>query len=604
MNPNFDKLIQAIPGAVCLFRIKPDGHCEILYLSDGVRDLYEYTPAEGYANHCVLMNCILEEDRPSVFLSLEDAARQGLPWLHEYRIQTPSGKTKWIRGHARPEREVDGSVLWRGILTDVSSSKATEIHLRRIQKLYAAAIETGRVIARARSAVELLFEVCKIAVELGGMKMAWIGIQRKADKQLMPIAKYGDGTDYLDKVVISTRSDIPEGQGPTGVAYREGRAIIINDFQGNPVTHPWLEQANHYGWQSSASFPIPDRGIPYAVLNVYSAETDAFDSEEITLLEQLASDVSRAISVLSDLAESQQMEQELAESEKRFSLFMDTLPAAAFIKDEDGRVLYANRYMFDNLGVRAWLGKSARDFFPPEVAEEMIADDRRALETGYIVNEEEVPHVDGQVRLYQTYKFRISQPQQPPLLGGIALDITERKQMEDQIRYLAYFDSLTNLPNRRMLLDRLVQALRRAKRYECSLALMFLDLDNFKKINDILGHDIGDELLKEVATRLRASVRAVDTVSRHGGDEFIILLPEISHPDDVTLVADKIIKTINAPVQIAGNALNVTTSIGIAVYPINGTDDARELMKKADKAMYAAKDAGRNSYKFFDSEFI
>lgn len=599
MNQNFDKLIQAVPGVVYQLRIEPDGHWDILYLSDGVRDLYECSPEAGCADYHVMTSCVLDEDKTSLFLSVEEATKQLIPWVQEYRIQTPCGKIKWIRGQARPEREKDGSVLWRGILVDISANKATEMHLRRLQKLYAAAIEAGRLISRASDQAELFRDICKIAVELGGMKMAWIGTQNETDLRMWPVTVYGEGTGYLDQVLISTRADIPEGQGPTGVAYRENHAVINNNVQENQITQPWHEYAKRYGWGSSASFPIQNCGKPYAVFSVYSAEINAFDNEVVALLEQLAADISRAVSALSSFVERKQMEQALAESEKRFSLFMDTLPAAAFIKDENGTILYVNRYLSNIIGARVWLGKTPRDLFPPELAEQMIADDRRSLDLGYVVKEEQVPHADGQLRLYQTHQFRISRQGQPPLIGGIALDITERKQMEEQIRNLAYFDSLTNLPNRRMLFDRLAQALQRAKRYQCALALLFLDLDNFKNINDTLGHDIGDELLKEVALRLNTCVRAVDTVSRHGGDEFIILLPEISHPDDVTLVADKIIRTINSPIQIADYTLNVTTSIGIAVYPINGSDDARELMKKADKAMYAAKDAGRNSYKFF-----
>jgi len=180
-----------------------------------------------------------------------------------------------------------------------------------------------------------------------------------------------------------------------------------------------------------------------------------------------------------------------------------------------------------------------------------------------------------------------------------AVSLEELAKSEAQIRELAYYDPLTNLPNRRFLLDRLTLGLSQAKRYQRSLAIMFLDLDNFKKINDTLGHDIGDELLKEVSLRLGACVRAGDTISRPGGDEFIIVLSEVTHPDDAALVADKIIKAINVPVKIADNTLNVSTSIGIAVYSINGSDDAQEFMKKADKAMYSAKAAGGNGYRFF-----
>jgi diguanylate cyclase (GGDEF)-like protein/PAS domain S-box-containing protein len=182
---------------------------------------------------------------------------------------------------------------------------------------------------------------------------------------------------------------------------------------------------------------------------------------------------------------------------------------------------------------------------------------------------------------------------------GTQSDITLRKAAEKQIYELAFFDPLTNLPNRRMMLDRLEEGLAQAKRFRRSLAVMFLDIDRFKQINDTFGHDVGDQLLKEVSKRLSSCVRSVDTVSRPGGDEFVIVLPEISNPRDSTLIAEKIVAAIREPVCVGHQVLNVTTSIGIAVFAVDGSDDAQALMKKADAAMYAVKSAGRNGYQLF-----
>jgi diguanylate cyclase (GGDEF)-like protein/PAS domain S-box-containing protein len=178
----------------------------------------------------------------------------------------------------------------------------------------------------------------------------------------------------------------------------------------------------------------------------------------------------------------------------------------------------------------------------------------------------------------------------------LSRDITERVKTQEQLRQLAYYDTLTELPNRRFLLEKLDWALTQAKRYRRSLAVMFLDLDRFKQVNDRLGHDFGDRLLKAVAARLNETVRHGDIVSRPGGDEFIIVLTEISQPADAVLVAAKIIEALATPVEIGPHQIEIGTSIGIAIYPVDGMDDARELMKKADSAMYMAKQSGGNRY--------
>jgi len=313
------------------------------------------------------------------------------------------------------------------------------------------------------------------------------------------------------------------------------------------------------------------------------------------------------------IAALEEREQALRESEARFTLFMDTLPAAAFIKAPDSAILYANRYMADILGGRDWLGKSVRDFFSPEAAEKMIADDRLALEAGYQVTEEYVQSANGQTRLYQAHKFSIPRQGQPPLLGGIALDITEHKAAADRIEHLAFYDPLTDLPNRRLLLDRLQHALISSSRHHRCGALMLLDMDDFKTLNDTLGHDVGDQFLIEVAKRLQACVREGDTVGRHGGDEFVVILEDLNEDTLAAMqaesVAVKIRRAINQPYLLdlsAGGVHNTrsyhcTSSIGITLFR-DSAISADELMKRADTAMYQAKAAGRNTLCFFDPE--
>ena len=182
--------------------------------------------------------------------------------------------------------------------------------------------------------------------------------------------------------------------------------------------------------------------------------------------------------------------------------------------------------------------------------------------------------------------------------AAIFSDITERKKIEERIKNLAYFDVLTGLPNRRLFTDRLQVAIANAHRHGHRLAIMFLDLDLFKRINDSLGHGIGDLVLVETSRRLGKCMREGDTVSRLGGDEFVVLLPEIDEIEDVAKSAERVIGTVRQPFVVDDHELYVTTSIGIAVYPEDG-DSVETLIKNADTAMYRAKDIGRNSYQLY-----
>jgi diguanylate cyclase (GGDEF)-like protein/PAS domain S-box-containing protein len=182
--------------------------------------------------------------------------------------------------------------------------------------------------------------------------------------------------------------------------------------------------------------------------------------------------------------------------------------------------------------------------------------------------------------------------------AGVFSDISERKESEQKIRALAYYDALTGLPNRRLFQDRLSLALPQMRRHQQQLAVMFIDLDLFKRINDTLGHDVGDEVLIEMAKRLKACVRESDTVSRMGGDEFTILQPEIKDPSNSLQLASRIVASLREPFISGDRELYVTSSVGIAIYPDDG-ETPEELTKNADTAMYRAKELGRNNYQLY-----
>jgi diguanylate cyclase (GGDEF)-like protein/PAS domain S-box-containing protein len=179
-------------------------------------------------------------------------------------------------------------------------------------------------------------------------------------------------------------------------------------------------------------------------------------------------------------------------------------------------------------------------------------------------------------------------------------DISRLKESQRQLEQLANYDSLTQLPNRNLFHDRLGLAMERAKRSRQHVAVMFIDLDNFKEVNDSLGHDIGDLLLKQVAARLRGSLRGADTVSRLGGDEFTVIMEDATIPEDAAHVAQRIVAALAEPYLLGGHAISTSASIGISVFPVHGTD-INTLLKNADAAMYQAKERGKNGFRFYSS---
>lgn len=209
-------------------------------------------------------------------------------------------------------------------------------------------------------------------------------------------------------------------------------------------------------------------------------------------------------------------------------------------------------------------------------------------------------HKDGHGIPVEIFLQYIRMEEQEPLFVAMVSDISERKQTEQRIAHMANHDALTNLPNRNLLQDRIKQALIYAKRNKAQGAVMFIDLDKFKIINDTLGHDFGDHLLKEVAHRLVSSLRSQDTVARYGGDEFIVVLHSVPTIHNIGPVVQKLLDTLLKPYHFKNQELNISASVGIAVFPDDGAD-ADSLITNSDAAMYTAKQDGRNNYKFFQS---
>lgn len=253
-----------------------------------------------------------------------------------------------------------------------------------------------------------------------------------------------------------------------------------------------------------------------------------------------------------------------------------------------------------------WDTASARNWI--ERAAEAHPDDRdrlqAALEAAVMRGEPfeieyRVPAAEGEVRWLAARGTPMFDPAGHVYrLVGVSQDITGRKAREEAVRFLAYHDSLTGLPNRRLLDDRLAQALHLAQRRERKLAVLLVDLDDFKQVNDAFGHRAGDAVLREAAQRLGACVRKADTVARQGGDEFVIVLSDVQAEADCSLVAEKALRVLGQELSIDGRPVTLAASIGISLFPADA-GDADALLRNADAAMYRAKQRGRNQYEFF-----
>ncbi|GAB4216386.1 MAG: hypothetical protein Fur007_16290 [Rhodoferax sp.] len=423
-------------------------------------------------------------------------------------------------------------------------------------------------------------------------------------------------------------------QAMEAVGHGEVDAVALNRFTG-------LQQAPRYGleptgviFQPSQIFYAAPPGRPSALLDRIDARLNDWQAQENSPYQRIvgrwmqspasnpwpqrASMMLLVVGAVALLALGmsawlrQQVRRQTASlraSENRLNTILDSVDALIYIKDTDLRYQYVNQPMGALLGQRpeALLGRRDDDWFAPETVETLRASDQQVLEHGRRLQSQDSWRIRGQdaVRTFLSVKLPLRDTQGKIIaLCGIATDITERFAAEEAIHQLAFFDALTGLPNRRLLQDRVKQQLAGLARHGGTAALMFIDVDNFKDINDTLGHDQGDVLLQQMAQRMLACLRAQDTLARQGGDEFVMMLVDLDAQPALAAhqaqnIASKLLEQLHQPFDLGGQKTLTSVSIGVTLMDAS-TDDVQTPFKQADLAMYQAKSAGRNAVRFFN----
>lgn len=318
--------------------------------------------------------------------------------------------------------------------------------------------------------------------------------------------------------------------------------------------------------------------------------------------------ITSVVVVSKDITEHKLITEATRESEHKYRTILENIEDGYQEVDLSGYIIFFNDSLLKMIGFSRdeFARMHYRDLVSEETAAHMfqIFNDVYKTGTPYKGAEIEIITKDGSIRNVEVSVSLIRDAKgREAGFTNLIHDITERKRTEETIKKLAYHDPLTGLPNRLLFRDRLTMAIARSMRNRQYLAVMLLDLDNFKDINDTLGHHIGDQLLQGVGSRMTEILRKGDTIARMGGDEFLLLMPEILNLNDTITIAQKIIENFEIPFIFDNHKIHITTSIGIAIYP-NDSEDVDTLIKHADIAMYRAKASGRNNYKLFSQDMI
>ena len=548
----------------------------IHYVNPRFTQVTGFAAAEVMGKNAKILNSGLTPK--ATFEAMWRQLSRGELWSGEIINRRKNGQIYWEEAHICPVKDRSGQTTqYVSVKLDISERKQTEQYEKSRNRVL-------ELLAQG-AALPVILEAIARSVEESNPGVLCCILQMASDGQRLLIGAAPSLPDFYNTAIHDLK--IGPGVGSCGTAAFTGERVIVEDIQHHPYWANFKELAAQASLGSCWSEPIRSAsGQVLGTFTIYHRDVCQPVDTDIRLLKQsanlaaIAIDHSRAVEALRT-------------SEEQYRLLAENATDVIWTIDFDGRFTYISPSVEKLRGytVAEAMEQSLDESLTPEsaaIAKFELAQSIEMMRKGQPFpdhrGEFEQPCKDGStvwVEITTTGIYNVSGEFVSIL--GVSRNITERKQIQDRMAYLAHHDALTDLPNRVLFSDRLNRALAQAQRNLTRMALMFIDLDKFKPINDTLGHAVGDLMLKETAIRLCACVRSADTVGRIGGDEFVVLLPMINHPQDALRVAEKIRHALNLPFELASHYLSISSSIGVAIAPEHGMNEI-ELAKHADMA--------------------
>ncbi len=539
------KIAGRLPGLIFQFQLRPDGSSCFPFASEAIRDIYRVSPEEVREDAAKVFATLHPDDYDGTVASIQASARDLTPWRHEYRVKFKNGTVRWLFGNSLPQREADGSVLWHGFITDITERKRETASLLESEARFRTMADSAPVLIWIARPDKFFHYFNKGWLEFTGRTMkqeignGWIANIHPEDFQRC-FATYASSFDARKEFSMEYRLRRFDG---------EYRWLLDHGV-------PLYDQQNNFLGYIGSCIDITPRKLVEADLRIASTAFESQEAMAITDKNQIILRVNQAFVRVTGYS----VEEAVGKT-----------PSLLKSGRQDDRFYQA---MWESLcrdghwQGEIWNRRKNGEIYPEWLNITAVTD-----ESGQVTN----------------YVASFS-------------DITARKMAEHEIQHLAFYDPLTQLPNRRLLQERLKHGIEVERREGKHLALLMLDLDRFKAVNDSLGHQAGDALLQQVGSRITGRLREVDLVARLGGDEFIVLLEDIAHPDDAARVAEDIIADLSKPFKLVQNDdVRIGASIGISLYPQHG-DSAEMLLDHADAALYHAKDQGRGCFAYFSED--